>query len=1210
MKDSIGIATRMLVVAFLLFVCATARAQTSGSISGTVKDPSGSVIPDIAIILRNADTTVQQNAVTNADGFFAFTTVPVGHYDLETFRAGFKPYKRTGIVIDVNTKLEENIALEVGEQSEQVTVSDSAVQVETENTQVGEVVAADVIDSVALNGRSFTDLLALQPGIVPVSTQTPDSVVMAGVTTAILPSGQLNPGNQSISGQREDSNGFLVNGGDVKELMNGGTMIVPDLDSISEFRILTNNFDAEYGNYTGGIINVVTKSGTNKLHGEAFEFLRNTAFDARNYFSLQRDPYQQNQFGGTLGGPIVKDKVFFFTDYQGTRTVEGLSSGELTVPSLADRQGNLTDLESAFETGCAGPCTVSNCDVAPACLASQLSNSLTAATGHPVTVSPNEPYYVPGCTSYATCVFPNGQFPVAAWSSPAQHLLQYIPAPNVGPNTFEGDEPERVRDDKFSGRVDADAGRWGMLSAYYFFDDYYVNNPFPSGQGGSTVPGFPGLNIGRAQEINVSDAKTFGSNTVNEFHISFMRGYNIIGEPPVGPSLASQGFVTGAGTQGIFPLDPAIEGVENMVFPGSVIVGQPITNVAQANMNYVVADNFSRVIGTHTLKTGVELIFSNINVNPDATFNGTFEFFPGSTGSTGSAYSDFMTGAAQSYTQTDSMTYYPRHKYAGLFVQDSWKATPNLTLNYGVRYDLMQYWSEKYNQVPTFIPGEQSKVYPTAPVGLVYVTDPGVPSTLVPEGNKFAPRVGVAYSPSASTGFWGKLFGGPGKTSIRSGYGIFYAVIQGNSIGVDEPQPPYGFSDTIENPLFATPFTSNLGDPGINPYPIAFPPLNATVSHPNPNINFATYQGQAGMTAPVNWDTYPYTENYFLSLERQLPDNIVLDVSYVGSQAHHLPVVYANNPGNPAFCLALDQPGILVAGESCGPGGESIGYTLAAPLTFAGVTYPAGTNLQGTREGLGTFVNNFFGNDDYYASIGNSNYNSLQVNLKRLGRRFSFMVGYTYSKSIDQASSMAEDLDPYDFDATRAPSAFDLKHNFTATYTLTLPMEKLFHRNNRWTQGWQVTGITAVSTGFPVTLRNDGDNSLQGSIPNGVNNRSLDLLDLTGQPLNINTNPGNGQPYFNAGAFTQNALGTVGDASRRFFYGPGMFNTDLEVSKSIPVSESKSVELRGEAFNVFNHTQFFGPATVNGDISDGALFGQIVQANAPRLIQLAVKFLF
>src|ERR1700681_2017140 len=323
-------------------------ADTGGSISGTVTDQTGAVVPDTSVTALNLDTTVQQTTKTNANGFYAFTTLPVGRYEIEILREGFKPYKRTGLVIDVNAALREDISLTMGEQSEEVVVSDSAVRVETESSQMGEVVTGAQITGVALNGRSFTDLLALQPGIVPMSTQQPDSIVMAGASVAIAPSGGLNPGNQSISGQREDANGFVVNGGDVKELMNGGTSIVPNLDAIAEFRVLTNNYDAEYGNYSGGIVNVVTKSGDNRLHGSAFEFLRNTDLDARNFFSPERSFYRQNQFGGTVGGPIRKNQVFFFGDYQGTRNNQGFDTGLIAVPTLAARTGNLSDVATSL----------------------------------------------------------------------------------------------------------------------------------------------------------------------------------------------------------------------------------------------------------------------------------------------------------------------------------------------------------------------------------------------------------------------------------------------------------------------------------------------------------------------------------------------------------------------------------------------------------------------------------------------------------------------------------------------------------------------------------------------------------------------------------------------------------------------------------------------------------------------------------------------
>jgi hypothetical protein len=505
----------------------------TGSISGVVSDTSGAVISGATVRVTNTAQGFQTLITTDGKGFYTFPRLPVGHYDLHVELQGFRPEKKSDLAVDADSALRMDFALQVSEKVEQVTVSESTneVHVETSSTQVGEVVTGKEMTSVALNGRSYTDLMALQPGIVPMSTQLPDSIVMAGASVAIAPSGGLNPGNQSISGQREDANGFMVNGGDVKELMNGGTAIVPNLDSIAEFRVLTNNFDAEYGNYSGGIINVITKSGSNQLHGSAFEFLRNTDLDARNFFSPEREFFRQNQFGGTVGGPIRKNKVFYFADYQGTRNAQGLDTGLIAVPTLAERGGNFSDEANLLTGSVSGP---------------YIANLLTEKLGYGVAA--NEPYYAPNCTSNSQCVFPGAIIKPQGWSAPASHLLPYIPLPNDGPGTFTtGSEGEILRDDKGSLRLDADAGRWGLLSAYYFFDDYSLNNPYPTGQGGASVPGFNALNLGRSQLLSFGDTKTFGPTTVNELRFSYMRDSNNVGQPAggVGPSLASQGFVTG-----------------------------------------------------------------------------------------------------------------------------------------------------------------------------------------------------------------------------------------------------------------------------------------------------------------------------------------------------------------------------------------------------------------------------------------------------------------------------------------------------------------------------------------------------------------------------------------------------------------------------------------------------------------------------------------
>jgi hypothetical protein len=1138
-----------------------------GSVGGIVTDQSGSVIPGAKLTLTNTAQGVPYKATTDPKGSYSFPSVPVGLYDLTAEAPGFEPHHRAGLVVDLNGALHVDLTLVVAGRKEAVTVSEaSPVMVETVSSQVGGVVTGRSMIAVALNGRSFTDLLALQPGIVPVTTQQPDSIVMAGVTVAIAPSGGLNPGNQSISGQREDANGFLVNGGDVKELMNGGTSIVPNLDSIAEFRILTNNFDAEYGNSSGGIVSVVTNSGSNHLHGGLFDFLRNTALDARNFFSPDRSFYRQNQFGGVIGGPIRRNRAFFFADYQGTRQRQGVDTGLIPVPTLAQRNGDFSGDAGALRGTVGGPY-----------LAGLLSQRLGYA------VSANEPYYAPGCVSAGACVFPNAVVPRRAWSAPAANLLPYIPAPNAGESTFSTASDGKVlRDDKGSFRIDGTSQRWGMFSAYYYLDDYALNDPYPTGQGGATVPGFAALGLGRSQLISLGHTRTFSAHTVNELRFSYMRDSNNVGQPAggVGPSLASQGFVTGPGSPGIAVLAPRIEGIENVRF-NSFVIGTPITNLTQANNTFSGSDHLSRVWGAHTIKTGLEVSLEQVNVNPNATFNGSF-LFSGS--ETGSDYADFLIGVASNYNQADSGPYYGRHKYSAGFVQDSWRARANLTLNFGARWDLMEYWSEKYNQVPTFNPGEQSKVYQTAPTGLVYPTDPGIPNTLVPGSNRISPRLGVAWSPG-------------GGTSIRAGYGIFYSVIQGNTIGIDEPQPPYGLSYTSSGrPLFATPFINSAdGTVHVNPFPLSFPPLNATAQHPNPSIDYSPYLPQAGMTAPPPWNTYPYNQNYFLSIERQLTTGTVLNVSYAGSQAHHLLVVYSANPGNPALCLALSRPAAVAPGTpTCGPFGEDTTYSTAAGQVIPGTRGPLGPN---------------FANDDYDASIGNSNYNSLQAGVRHLSKWLEFSLAYTFSKSIDQASSLADPIDPFNFRLTRALSAWDLRHSFVATYNYPLPLERLSRRGRALTRGWSISGITRASTGFPVTISSDGDRSLEGSLPNGVNNRSLDRPDLAPGPLQLNGNPASGSPYFNTSLFTPNAPGTPGTASRRFFHGPGAINFDLALHRSFKFTEARAMEFRLETFNTFNHAEFFGPVAVNGD-SDSGLFGRIVQAAPPRLTQVALKFTF
>lgn len=1142
MKHAAIVDQKSLVLVALIVVGLLAPIRTEaaagGSISGTVRDLSGAVIPGARVTLLNSSLKTELKAVSDDKGYYSFPALAVGLYEISIEADGFRAQKQTNLTVDADSALRVDATLQIAERSDVMTVSDSdvklATQVETIATHLGEVISEAQIASIPLNGRAYTDLLAIQPGVSPISTLTPNSVIMAGVTGTINPSGDLNPGDVSIAGQRESANGFIVNGVDVQEHVNGGTSVIPNLDSIQEFRVLTNNFDPEYGNYNGGMINVVTKTGSGVFHGDAFEFLRNTDLDAKNYFDATRGAFRQNQYGASVGGPIRKQSVFFFADFQGTNTVEGITSPVTTVLSAAERAGNFSDAASALTGKVSGP---------------YLANLLGSKLGYGVAAG--EPYYTPGCTA-GSCVFPNAVIPQSAWSKPAANLLQYIPQANIGANLFSTSAfPETVRDDKGSGRIDANT-RWGQVSGYYFLDNYRLDNPYPGAQGGASVPGFDALTIGEAQMVTLADTKVIGASTVNEFHVGFLRNANNIGQPRggLGVTLASQGFTTGPGTQGIVVQAPQFEGVENIAFP-SLTLGVPISNLDQWNNTLYVSDAVSRVVGTHTLKFGAQFHVDQVNENPNATFNGTFNF---NGVETGSAFADFLIGVPSNFTQTTGQHFYLRNHYAGLFAEDSWRIQKNLTLNVGLRWDLIEPWSEKYNSLQTIVPGQQSVLYPNAPPGLVMAGDPGIPSTISPAKDRnFAPRIGLAYSPKENL-------------SIRASYGMFYTAFPGLSAGIMYGVPPFGLNYlSPAPPLFATPFTTAAsGVENTNPYPLALPPHGVSASNPYTAFHWAA-------VTPIGGDPYfyyrnsvPYTESYMFSVERQFFSSARLTVSYAGNQGHHLLVLVPMNPGNPQACLAQ---------QGCGPFGEDAYHT---------------------RVGLGPD----YGSITAQKSIGNSNYNALEANFRlALGKQATALFAYTYSKSIDDASNLGEQIDPFNERATRVISSFDLRQDFVATYMY------------NFKRGFSVSGTTRFSTGFPVTLYDDSDRSLLGTLGNGVNNQLLDTPQIFAGPLKINENPRGGQTAFNTALFAPETLGQLGNSARRFFYGPGIVNFDVQVSKTVRLGEKRSLDLRIEAFNVFNHAQFYGPASVDGEVNDPS-FGHVVSAAAPRLLQLAVKFKF
>ena len=1170
--------------AILLLFCGSALGSVTASIAGTVTDVSGAAIVGATVTATNVDTGIVQTLHTNQQGYFTFPSLALGHYDISVQQSGFAPFRETGVLLDVNSAVTVDVVLKVGDVKEAVTVSSTAAHVETTTTQLGEVISGQEMTGVPLVTRSYTDLLSLQPGVSSSSSgiggggggsaNTGSNFVAAGFNLTPV-SGDLNAGNLSVNGMREANNGFLLNGAVVQEAGFGGTAVIPNLDSIAEFRIITNNFDAEYGNYSGGQINVITKSGSNGYHGDLFEFLRNTNLDGRDYFVPTRGAYHQNQFGGTFGGPIKRDKMFFFGDYQGNRVVQARSTA-FSVPTPEELGGDFSNPTGPQLTG----------KVTGDYFASQLTTEL----GYPVTAG--ELY---------SDVFPTGKIPSTAISPIATNISKYIPTSESGSFTTSAFST-RLRDDKTSGRVDANT-HFGMLSAYYFFDQYTSHNPFTVS---SSVPGFGSLSKGRAQVINLGDTKPFGNSSVNEFRIQYVRSKNVIvPSGGMGVTLASLGF-------NYTPLDPSIEGVPELDF-NNFDLGVLSRSLGLTENTFQLLDNYRKVVGKHTLSFGGSYHYTQLQEALINGENGAFQFNTGT--ETGVDIADFLLGAPSSFFQGQTPASNGRNRYMGLYGQDSWRTTSNLTLNYGLRWEFATPWSEQHNELETIVPGLQSKVFPNSPVGWVFPGDPGIPKTLAPTRyNNFAPRLGLAYSPSGGDGWLGKLTGA-GQTSIRAGYGLFYTSFEGATDFNEIGDAPYGDYFAPSTTTFANPFQNRpTGVISTSPFPIQLPVPQ--------NLNFGANGFLPISSSPGFYykNRLPYAEEYELSIQRQFSSSTLLTLSYVGTQAHRLLSTQEANPGSPAICLALQSYG-------CGPSGENNTYVLlpgvAAPAAAvtAGIvtTVPCGegtcNEVVGTRTGLapnlaaGTMN---FTSDGYFITNGVSAYNSLQVNLRRTTKSFSFLAGYTYSKSLDDSSAYGEQVNPFNHKLSRALSAFDQTHNFVFSYSYNLPFEKL-GGPKRLTAGWQLSGITRFATGLPVTLYETDDNSLLGTAVAGPLPIGMDTPLFIGTSIH-KENPRSGgiiAPFFDASQFVTEPIGTLG-SRRRFFHGPGLNNWDMALLKDTRLTETTRLQFRAEFFNLFNHTQF---NAVNGNISGAGSgsafgFGNAMSTQPARIGQISLKLLF
>jgi len=1120
-----------------LITTSALMADVTGSILGMVSDPSAAMMQGVRVSATNVNTNQTTETVTDVAGQYRILSLPVGEYKVQATAPGFQTFVATGIVLTVDEQRRVDIVLSVGATQQEVSVTADALQVETTNTQLGDVIDQKKILELPLNGRSFIDLFGLQPGVAPAGTRNE------------------GPGTISVNGQRENSNGFLVNGGDVSGAANFEAGVQPNLDAIQEFRLITNGFDAEYGRFSGALMNTITKSGTNSIHGTAFEFLRNDKMDSRGFFDTDKGALKRNQYGYAVGGPAIRDKLFWFTDYQGDRIVSGGSASEVQVLSDAEREGHV---DVSRLTG-----TVTG---------SYWAQVLSQRLGRPVQV--NEPY---------SDVFPDGVIPTSAFSPATKGTIGFIPTPNVGDNIYASAAlSTKTIDHKVGQRVDFLNKLTGNWSGYYYLDDLSRLDPY----GASSFPtGFGSDERDRNQLGTLSNTHIFSPTAVNDFRLTYTR--IVARSVPAGieaPSLESMGFITGAGTLGINNAGPT--GYKAVPFIGlnNFGFGDPGTGNGIQN-TYTIGDTFSKVQGRHTVKFGGEYRYYQMNNRNGGGFVGNFNF---SGEETGSDVADYLLGAPSSYSQNSPQALDGRSKYGGAFVQDSFRLRSNLTLNYGLRWEFSTPWYDTQNKIVSLVPGLQSVQYPTAPKGLVYPGDPGVPDTLAPTRyNNFGPRLGIAYSPNTTEGFLGKLFGGPGKTSIRFSSGMFYTAIQDQTLYWILGTVPFGEYWGSPSPtLFEEPFrTRATGASQGQPFPYVIP---APGSDAAKNFNYSPYLPLVSTLGYEIHNKLPYAIHYNFTIQRQLSGSMVASIGYVGTQGRHMLSIVEANPGDAPLCLSLRGSGVMPGTLECD--------RFLEDQTF---TRPDGSLVHGTRSPFGS---ENFGYSYYESNWANSDYNSLQASLERRAGDGVFLLGYTWSKSLDNGSFFNDRMNYSNHALSRSLSNFDVTHNFIASYTYPIPFERAFRSApKRLVKGWEIAGITRFSTGFPVGVLGDFDISLRGT-------QGLDTPNFTGSVHYAGDPRDNGHVWMTRDGFSYPDLGNFGNAPRRFFHGPGLNNWNLALHKETPIREGVTLQIRAEFFNAFNHAQFANPVGTLSNSRFGIIGG--LQGQQTRVGQVAAKFIF
>jgi hypothetical protein len=1142
----------------LIGVTQIASAQGLGTISGTVVDPSGASVPAANVTLTAVKTGQTIIVQSHSDGLYVFPSLPPADYRLDIAAQGFKKFEQTGVSLLADQSLTLNATLQVGSEQLTVNVEASAAAVNTTTGTLSQVIGQQQVNELPLNGRNAASLTTLVAGVVIAPNAQADQGATKTFPVAVT---------ITANGTRVGQTNYLLDGGNNVDEYTNVNAPFPMPDAVQEFSVQTSNYNAEYGQNAGGVVNIITKSGGDRYHGDLFEFLRNRAFNAANYFSYVNgvktvDPLKRNQFGGTVGGPVAipglfhSNHSFFFVGYQKTIAHTASTSATAAIlPTAAQLAGNFNFTSSA------APGTAA---FNAACIANPALATPTPNAGQCYSFTSN------GGNSYTAHI------PTTSFNPASLALLKFLPTGDSN-GSFTFIKPNFTNLGEVTARFDQEIGSKDRVSARYFSDGYHLNGVLNL-QDLLTYADQADIHYYNSL---ISETHTFSSRILNNFLLSYQIENASRGPLPGAISVADLG---------VNIWQPDFKQINQIAVTNFFTVGDNPQG-AFRRANYTLGDDVHVELGSHNINFGFHGEQSKVDVNNLFQQPGLFTF---NANVTNNAIASFLTGYVQNFAQASGQFLNLRGHFFGFYGQDSWKVTRRFTLNYGVRYEPFIPWHEKAGRMGSFFPtayaaGTHSKLYPLAPAGLLFAGDSGFNPNGIPNiYTHFMPRLGFAWD----------VFG-TGKTSLRGGGGSFYdSRMSSVFYNIYSNTSPFitnvNISSATGGPSinFTNPYTS-FGT--ANPFPAPQPPPNTS---PIPPQAFLTYD-------PFHSFQTPITYSWNLAVEQQMTNNLFARFAYVAEHSSHQWAPVEINPIQNAdatpptnansFNRRIYNSANLYNGSTC-----ISNNCYSQPITEANMG-------------------------------GNSGYNSLQVTVEQRMRSGLTLLGnYTWSKAIDNtpynqsstaiASNNSYVLPIYEPNFKRldhGPSDFDHRNVASISFVYVLPkvMKDAPGVVRYLVNNWQASGLFQTRSGDPLTIASSSNNS-SGS------GQNRDRAILIGNPYGGSACPATAhcKSFLNPASFQNNPAPTASNPAPNYgsivkgsFIGPRYTDVDMSIARNFPFTESAALQFRAEYFNLFNHTNFGDPGTTLGG-SFGQITGTTPQngaaANDPRIAQFSLKLLF